>query len=134
MTSPSFELQAMVVARLKAFSGLSALIGSRVYDDVPETAAFPYVSWGPEQALQDDADCIEGFNVSLQIDAWSRATGQGESKKIAEQVRLALHNYGGSLTDNALVSIEHTSTQFLRDPDGKTSHAVIEFSAFIEQP
>lgn len=134
MTSPSYELQAMVTARLKAFAGLSAMVGARVYDNVPPNATFPYVSWGPEQAIEDDAECITGLNVSIQIDAWSRSVGLGEAKKIAEQVRLALHDHETELTDNALVLIDHTSTQFLRDPDGLTNHAVVEFSAFIEQP
>lgn len=134
MTSPSIELQAMVVTRLKAFAGLDPLIADRVYDVPPPAVTFPYLSWGPEQALQDDAECITGFEISLQIDAWSRTVGLGEVKQIGEQVRLALHNYETTLTANALVSIQHTSTQYLRDPDGLTNHAVIEFSAFIEQP
>lgn len=124
----------MVVRRLKAFPDLIALVTDRVYDDVPTAAQFPYVSWGPEQAVETDAECIKGLEVSIQIDAWSRAVGRGEVKKIAEQVRLALHDYETELVVNSLVSIEHTSTQYLRDPDGKTNHAVIEFSAFIEQP
>lgn len=134
MTSPSFELQAMVVKRLKEFSGLSSLVAGRVYDDVPTVASFPYLSWGPEQVLSDDADCASGFDITIQIDAWSQAVGRGEIKKVAEQVRLALQDYDVELTDNALVLIQHQQTAFLRDPDGKTNHAAIQFSVFIEQP
>lgn len=122
------------MARLKGFSGLTALIVDRVYDNVKPDATFPYVSWGPEQDIADDADCITGFQISIQIDAWSRKLGYGESKNVAEQVRLALHNYELPLTDNALVSLEHDRTQFIRDPDGTTNHAVIEFTALLEQP
>jgi hypothetical protein len=134
LTSPSLELQAAIVARLKAFSGLTSIISTRVYDSVSPTATFPYVSWGPEQVVSDDADCITGFEISIQLDAWSQAVGWGEAKRVAEQVRLALHDYQLSLTDNALVLLEHTQTAMLRDPDGKTSHAAIEFTALIEQP
>lgn len=134
MTSPSFELQAAVVKRLKAFAGLKDLVAARVYDKVSPSAEFPYVSWGPEQVISNDAECITGFDITIQIDAWSRAVGQGEVKRVAEQVRLALRDYDGPLTDNALVSLEHQRTTFLDDPDGKTNHAAIEFSAFIEQP
>ncbi|MGY3607672.1 MULTISPECIES: DUF3168 domain-containing protein [unclassified Bradyrhizobium] len=134
MTSPTLELQGAVVARLKAFPGLTTLVGNRIYDNVPEKATFPYVSWGPEQAISDNADCITGFNVTIQIDAWSRTVGLPEVKQIAEQVRIALHEYDLTLTANALVSIEYSQTRTLRDPDGLTNHAVIEFTAFIEQP
>ncbi len=134
MTSPSLELQGEVVKRLKAFGALSAIIGTRVYDNPPTSPAFPYVSWGPDQSISEDADCITGFEVSIQIDAWSRGVGLPEVKRIAEEVRAALHNYDLPLADNALVSIEHRNTRTLRDPDGLTNHAVIEFVALVEQP
>lgn len=134
MTNPTLELQGVIVARLKDFPGLTALVANRVYDNVPPNASFPYVSWGPEQSISENADCISGFNISIQIDAWSRAVGLPEVKQIAEQVRLALHDYDPELTANALVSLQHNQTRTLRDPDGLTNHAVIEFTAFIEQP
>lgn len=134
MKSPSLELQGAIVERLKAFPSLMALVQERIYDDVPTAATFPYVSWGPDQSVQDDADCITGFEVSIQIDAWSRKRGLPEVKAVAEAVRAALHDYELDLTENALVSLQHTSTQNLRDPDGLTNHAIIQFTALVEQP
>ncbi|BAL76003.1 DUF3168 domain-containing protein [Bradyrhizobium cosmicum] len=134
MTSPSLELQGAVVARLKAYPGLAALVEARVFDRVPEKAELPYLSWGPEQAISDDAEGITGFDVTIQIDAWSRKVGLPEVKRIAEQVRLALTEQELALDDNALVLVEHRQTRILPEPDGLTSHAAIEFAAFIEQP
>lgn len=142
MTSPSLEIQGAIVTRLKAYTALTGLVGARVYDGVPDEqkrisdtgAAFPYVSWGPDQSLSDDADCITGFEISIQLDAWSRKVGLPEVKAVAEAVRAALHEYDLPLTDNALVSLRHIQTQTLRDPDGLTNHAVIEFTALVEQP
>jgi len=132
--SPSLELQGAVVARLKAYPGLAALVEARVFDRVPEKAELPYLSWGPEQAISDDAEGITGFDVTIQIDAWSRKVGLPEVKRIAEQVRLALTEQELALDDNALVLLEHRQTRMLPEPDGLTSHAAIEFAAFIEQP
>lgn len=134
MTSPLLELQGAVVARLKGYGGLVLLVADRVYDNVPATAAFPYVTWGPEQAIAEDADCITGFDITIQIDAWSKGVGLPEVKRIAEQVRLALTENELSIDDNALVFIEHRQTRLLPEPDGLTHHAAIEFAAFIEQP
>lgn len=134
MTSPSLELQGAIVARLKADAAVTGLIGSRVYDRVPDAGTFPYVSFGPEQILPDDADCITGFEISMQIDAWSRGVGFPEVKRIAEAVRAALHAVELTLMDNALVSFEHRQTRIFRDPDGITNHAAIEFVALVEQP
>jgi len=134
MTSPSLELQGAVVARLTEYPELIELISGRVYDRVPAAAEFPYLSLGPDQMFSDDAECITGFEVTFQIDAWSRAVGFPEVKRIAEHVRAALTDETIELTDNALLSIEHSQTRILRDPDGLTNHAAIQFVAIIEQP
>ena len=139
MIDASLELQAAIVARLKADAAVRALIGDRVYDNVPrnpdgkvDAARFPYVSFGPEQVLPDGWDCQESSEIFIQIDAWSRAVGFPEVKKIANAVRRALHDADLLLSENALVSLEFESRQVMRDPDGKTSHAALTFRAVVE--
>ena len=134
MTSPSLELQGAVVARLTEYPELIELISGRVYDRVPAAAEFPYLSLGPDQMFSDDADCITGFEITFQIDAWSRAVGFPEVKRIAEHVRAALTDETIELTDNAMLSLEHSQTRMMRDPDGLTNHAAVVFTAFVEQP
>lgn len=134
MTSPSLELQGAIVSRLKSFAPVTAVVGSRVYDVVPSEAAFPYVSLGPADETSDDADCLTGFEVSLQVDCWSRAVGFPEVKALCDAVRQALHNYEPSLSSNALVSLTHRQTRVFRDSDGLTSHAAMTFEAIVEQP
>lgn len=130
--SPTLELQGAIVARLKAYAALTALVGTRVLDPVPVGAAFPYVSIGPSDELQEDAECVEAVVVTMQIDAWSRQPGIAEVSRIADAVRAALHRYALTLSTNALVEIEHRQTRRLRDPDGQTNHAAVEFTATIE--
>lgn len=134
MTSASLELQGAIVARLKSVSGVTALIGQRTYDAAPDPVTFPYVSLGPSDELSDNAECKQADEVTMQIDVWSRATGFPEVRRIAAAVRAALHEFEASLTDNAFVLIEHRQTRFLRDPDGLTSRAAMEFRAIIEIP
>jgi hypothetical protein len=134
VTSPSLELQGAIVARLKQDPAVAALVGDRIYDDVPGTAVFPYVSLGPSAELSDDVDCIVGFEITFQIDAWSRAVGSPEVRRVADAVRRALTGADITLADNALLSFEHRQTRVIRDPDGLTSHAAIAFDGFAEQP
>jgi hypothetical protein len=134
MTSPSLELQGAIVARLKADSGVTAVIGSRVYDPPPANATFPYVSIGPSDEFSDDADCITGFVVTMQLDGWSRTGSFTEARRIADAVRATLHGYEFNLSANALVLFEHRITRMFRDPDGITSHAAMTFTALVEQP
>lgn len=132
MTSPTLELQGAISLRLKSDAALLALIGGRVFDRVPENAAFPYVSFGSSDETSDDADCIDSFEISFQIDCWSRSVGFPEVRKIADAIRKAL-KADLNLTDNALVYLEHRQTRVFRDPDGLTSHAALTFEAVAEQ-
>jgi len=132
--SPSLELQGAIVARLKASAPVSALIGDRVFDAVPENAPFPYVSMGPSDELSEDTDCTTGFDITLQIDCWSRAVGFPEVKELSDAVRQALLGFEPALVSNALVYFQHRQTRIFRDPDGLSSHAAMTFEAFAEQP
>ncbi|MDW9761640.1 DUF3168 domain-containing protein [Sinorhizobium meliloti] len=137
MASPELELQGAIVARLKADVGLMALING-VYDQPPDTAfATPkesYVTIGEAQFLRDDATCISGGEVYLTLHAWSRKVGYPVAKQIADAVAENLHLAPLTLATNRLISIMHRQTRVFRDPDGLTSHAVIDFVANVEKP
>jgi hypothetical protein len=134
MASPSLELQGAIFERLTGSAGLSTLVGNRIYDAVPQAKVFPYVTIGEGDETSDDADCIDGFEISLDIDVWSRAEGFPEAKRISDEIRKALKSPELTLPTNVLVDFRHRQTRFLRDPDGLTSHAVMTFEAFAEQP
>jgi len=131
--SPDLELQGAIVARLKADTGIIALVDDRVYETIPIDTPFPYVSYAGSSETEDDADCILGSAISVQIDAWSRTVGFPECKRVCDAVRNALHDIDLELSINALVMIEHRQIRIFRDPDGLTNHGVIEFEAFIER-
>lgn len=132
MTSATLELQGAIVTRLKAVAAVTALIGQRVYDAVPASPTFPYVSFGPSDEIKDDAECIRANEVTMQLDGWSRAVGFPEVRRVVAEVVEALDGEELALTDNALLLLEHRTTRFFRDPDGLTSHAAIEFRAIVE--
>lgn len=130
--SPDLEIQGLIVQTLKADAGVAALVADRVFDQVPKDAQFPYISYGPTDEVEDDADCIDGLLVTVQLDAWSRTVGFPECKRIADAVRLALHQRDLPLAVNALVYLQHEITRTQRDPDGLTSHAIMTFEASVE--
>lgn len=133
MADPSLELQGAIVARLKATGAVTALVGQRIYDRVPDHPTFPYISLGPDDVLSDDADCVTGFEITVQIDCWSRAVGFPEVKRVADEVRTALHGHDFSLATNAAVLFEHRITRTFRDPDGLTNHAAMTFESFVQK-
>lgn len=130
--SPSLELMGAIVARLKSDAGLASVVGSRVYDTIPNTAAFPYISFGASWENPDDVDCIGALEIGFRIDVWSRSVGFPEARRIAEMVRRSLRDTDLTLNENALAMLGHERTDVLRDPDGLTLHIVLEFSATVE--
>lgn len=136
MTSPSLEVQGVILAALKGNSALMALIAN-VYDSVPENpwgTALAYVSFGPEDSNIDDVDCIDGEEISLQIDVWSRKPGRVACKNICDAVKSVLHRAELTLTVNALAEIELENVRILKDPDQTTTHGAMTFRIAVEEP
>lgn len=127
-------MQGLIVSTLKASTDVSDFVHARVYDTVPKDAELPYISIGPFDAIEVDADCIRALQIFIQIDVWSQSVGLPECREIMHAVRGALHDGDFTLTDNALVMIEHESSRSARDADGITNHGVCEFVAVVEQP
>ncbi|MDJ1632676.1 DUF3168 domain-containing protein [Rhizobium rhizogenes] len=136
----SFELQKAIVTLLKNDAAVISLVANRIYDRVPQddagntTAVFPYISIGPDQEIPDPAECIRASEFFLQIDAWSRAVGFPEVKRIARAIEDALNDVELPLVANAQVYFEYDGRRIFRDPDGLTSHAALTFRAGIEKP
>lgn len=134
MSSPDLELQGAIVARLRSYAPLTALVGQRSYDRPPDNAPMPYVDIGEAYCLRADAECVDAQEVRLTLHAWSAyAGGFMEVKQIADAVVSALHQQPMTLATNRLISISHRLTRTFRDGDTTTSHAVIEFVAFTER-
>jgi len=133
--SVAAELQKLIVDLLKGDDAVAALVGTRVYDRVPAGAAFPYLSLGPHDVVDDDSEGIVGGEHTVQVDGWSRAPGGFvEAKRLGAAAKAALHHPGGvSLTGFGLVDLWVASVRYLRDPDGLTSHAVLTLTAFAEE-
>ncbi len=92
MSDPALSLQIAILGILKADAAVDALVADRIFDRVPPDAVVPYISFGPRQAISDDALCLDGYEVFVQIDAWSRIVGQTEAQSIAGAVREALRD------------------------------------------
>jgi hypothetical protein len=134
MTAPGHELQVLLLSTLKADATLMALVNG-VYDTPPDKPwgdRLAYISFGPSDVLTDDADCVDGEEHNIQIDVWSRAVGAVECKKICAAVKATLHGQELELSDNALCEIRVNGYRTLRDPDGLTTHGVVDVVAFIE--
>ena len=135
--SVSVALQDLIRDTLKANASVMALV-TDVFDNVPgEPARWgrknAYISFGPIDVIEDDAECIIGGAHAVQLDCWSRKVGDVYCKQIVDAVKSALHEVDAELADYGLLQMRVTMRRVFRDPDGLTSHGVVTVEADIEE-
>lgn len=128
MSDPTLPLQAAIVTALKASP---AVADGRIYDRIPTDPVFPYVTVGEGDTVGDDNSCFDSSEVNVSVHVWSRAVGFPEAKGIVALVRERLRTEF-TISGFLVVNAEYVTTRYLRDPDGLTSHAVVEFRYLID--
>jgi hypothetical protein len=132
--SISNALQVFLYERLVADVAVGALVGDRIYDRPAATASVPYITFGPSDYVPDDDECIDGRIETVQLDVWSEAQdGKRECKAIVDAVKSCLHDAVGDLEAGALVTMRITLIRVFDDPDGRTTHGVVQIEAVIEE-
>jgi hypothetical protein len=133
---PSLEVQAAVIAALRAAGPVAALVGARVYDRAPQSVVFPHVSLGPMLAAPAvETLAGEGWELSVQVDVWSRgADGRVEALRICRAVGDALHDVALSISGAVVVMLRLTSQRIIGDGDMVTTHGVMDFVITTDLP
>ena len=131
--SLSNAIQKAIFLALTGDAGVSARVGARVADRPPETMAFPNITFGPSDFLPDDFECLPGRIETVQLDVWSRAQdGKREAKAITDAVVDALHEQPLTLETGRAVRVSLDLARMIDDPDGITSHGILQFSVEAE--
>lgn len=121
MKSPLFPLQQALYGRL------TASLSCPVYDQVPEGAAYPYVTLGEDTAADWSTKLTPGQEVTHTLHVWSRAAGFKECKQIGDQVIQSLTGAALAVAGFRVEVVRLEMNEVLRDPDGVTRHGVIRF-------
>ncbi len=132
--SASWALQQAIFATLCSSDEIKDVVGDppRVFDAPPRAVAFPYIVVG-DDTMSDWSTATEpGSEHAIVIHAWSRADGRREAKLVADAVRDALDGAELAVTGQALIDLRHLATEFVRESDGETIHAVLRFRAVLE--
>jgi hypothetical protein len=144
-SSPGADLQRAIFEALTGDAYMMTLVNG-VYDFVPAAradiagreadpwgAVQGYISFGPMDVTNDNAECLESGHYTVQLDAWSRQKTSVHCRKIVDQVRRILDGTSFDLpTGNALVGLTIEAWRFMRDPDGLTTHGVVSVQGSIE--
>jgi hypothetical protein len=93
-----------------------------VFDEVPEPAPFPYVSFGSFSEFPDDSHDAQGLNSLVVVHVWSKAPGNGEVYDMFAAVDAALDRLPLTVSGFKDVYIKHSQHQVLPDPDPDVRH------------
>ncbi|MBN9053528.1 MAG: DUF3168 domain-containing protein [Rhizobiales bacterium] len=133
MSSAAWDLQHAAHTALAANADLLALLGSaRVYDDVPQGAAFPYLTLTGFTARDWATGTEPGAEIIFTVNAWSRGAGHKQAHLLAEAVRAALHEAALILASHHLVNLRHETSSTHRERDGDTYRVAARFRAVLE--
>lgn len=128
MNEPSLDLQEAFVTVLEGDVELAQLMGGavRVYDRVPEGAAFPYIQIADDQTIDNSNTCVRGSEIFARVHVWSREPGHVEAKKISGRVRDLLDTRH-TLEDHYITVHQFVNAEHQTDQDHLQAHSVLTF-------
>lgn len=127
MSEPTLALQGAIYTALHG----NTTAGANVFDRLTPNV-FPRIQIGGGDAVPDDADCLAGWNVAMQIDVFSKGDGYREVKQIAGQIHSKLHKTALTVAGFNVVDVYSDGAVFSRESDGVISRARIMLEATME--
>lgn len=93
------EIDDAILVRLKAYAGLTALVGQRIFPNlVPQGQALPAVTF---MTVSDIKNHILTGQLALEqpmIQYTARATTKAAARAVANQIKAALNDFSGTLS------------------------------------
>lgn len=135
MADRSGEMHKAVIAALKAAAPVSAIVAARVYDRIPQSAAFPYIQITMDAGEPWDGVNLDGWECVFRVDHWSRKRGASiQSYQMAAGAYEALHDQALTLDAGALVlgRLLPSGARLIRDQDGETVHVEQRYRFVIQ--
>ena len=133
------EFNTALYTYLSTYSGLSTIIGTRIYPDtLPQNVTYPAATY--QYVDEDEIDTFEQPNTLIsptyQFDSY--ATTRAVADSIADQLRLAFKNYSGVMGGTGGVTVSgvelisrNTSTE--TDRNETIYRTIIEFKIYYQE-
>jgi hypothetical protein len=133
MSNSGWALQQSIYATLASDAAVLTLLGGpRIYDDVPQGAAFPYLTIGQSTLRDWSTGSEDGHEHTLTLHVWSREKGRKQTHALMGAVHDALHDRDLALEGHRLVNLRHELSEARREPDGDTYHGIVRYRAVTE--
>lgn len=128
MTWAPKEYQKRVYEILSASPALTAIVGTRIYDRVPDDAQFPYVVIGVAEFNGRDSHTHSGWTASITLAAWTQNLGRNQAFQILEIIETLLHNQTLGANGWHELSFRRDFSRVLAQDDNVTYEGVLRFN------
>ncbi len=129
------EVQQALHARLTAQVGAQVTgVYTRAPDpqDAAKSSGYPYITLGPLVAGPNDTKTNTGGTVAAQVHIWARTRSALSWRRLHDETYEALHRYDLPVTGANVIDCLFENSNDLPDPDGKTTHVVMQFRVTYE--
>ncbi len=123
-----------IIARLKAFAGLTALVSTRIYSSTaPQNVVSPYVTLF---RISTDRLSAMGLDIGIararvQVDSWGAT--YASAKDVAEQVRAALQRFRGTSATIEILDVFILGEQDFYESDTLIYHVTTDVEAIYRE-
>lgn len=121
------------LALQKAIFAALADLAVPVFDKVPQGQAYPYVTYVSADTADDDFLVERMDQVSVTLQAWSRAGGQQEVQEIMSEIDDRLDRKKLPLDTGRLINLRVTRTRTAREDDTETYMGQVSLLAQIHE-
>lgn len=129
-----WDAQKAIFAALSANTSLMTAIGSRLYDQPPQNATFPYVVIGEGGLAPWDTDNEVGAETQVTVNVWDRShRGRKVVKELQDMIMSTLHRTEPLVTGMSTVLCEMELADSFMDPDGLSFQGIQRFRLIFEE-
>jgi len=119
-----------IFTRLTADATLATMVSTRIYDNVPQGTAYPYIANIDPSMVDNDTKDQDGADNTITLHVWSRYDGTKEVDAVLDRLYALLHRaplgtVGSS--KNFMLRVMFAGT--VRHDDTYTRHGVIRLRA-----
>ncbi len=109
---------------LLAATAVTDKVATRVYDNVPQQTAYPYIRVEAGAQSYFGTKSFDGGEHTLSVHCWSEYHGMKEIGEIMSAVHDALHKASMMVTGHTLVTMHVEFQDAFVEADGVTRHGV----------
>jgi hypothetical protein len=132
-TDPQVNFQTAIYTTTVNAAAIQTLVGTRVYDHVPQETEFDYITIGEITAVDFSTKSFDGQESTVTFHAWSRYAGRKKAKQITGALYTLFHNNPVTVSGHNHFQMQFDFEDTFLDPDGLTYHGVIRFRSLIHE-